>query len=241
MLVDHVDAFGHLRSPFRATTLAQVSLAVLAALGIDTLWSGPSRTLGPAAVGVALVLAVATTDLGPGHLVALPDHDTRWIDWLSDHPGGAVVALPPAPGPDEEDFEATTAAMVQSLEHGHPLVNGYSAFFPSRDEVLRERLAAFPTDAIVQKLRREHVSYAIADSDWWDAERAARAQPARCADGPRRSRCRSPRPAAEPAVDHQVVETYTNRDGLELAYQQWGERGTGRRSCSSTGSSPTAT
>jgi len=172
VLVDHVSAFGHLRSPFRATALAQVSLAVLAALGIDALWSGPSRTLGPAAVGVALVLAVATTDLGPGHLVAPPDRDTPWISWLSAHPGGAVVALPPAPGPDEEDFEATTAAMVQSLEHGHPLVNGYSAFFPSRDEVLRDRLDAFPTDAILRKLRREHVSYAVADAGWWDADRA---------------------------------------------------------------------
>jgi hypothetical protein len=176
VLVDHVSAFAHLRSPFRATVLAQVSLAVLAALGVDALWSGRSRTWGPAAVGVALVLAVVTTDLGPGRLVPPPDRHTRWIDWLSDHPGGAVVALPPAPGGDEEDFEATTAAMVQSLEHGHPLVNGYTAFFPSRDEVLRDRLAAFPTEAIVRALRRDRVSYAVADAGWWDGERAAAAR-----------------------------------------------------------------
>ena len=100
--------------------------------------------IGPAVVGVAMVFALVTADLGPGDLERPPDRDTPWITWLDDHPGGAVVALPPAPGHDEEDFEATTAAMVQSLEHGHPLVNGYSGFFPDRDEGLRARLERFP-------------------------------------------------------------------------------------------------
>ena len=175
-LVDHVSAFAHLRSPFRATALAELALAVLAALGIDWLWNAGNRTVGPAVVGVALVLALTTTGVGPGRLVRPPDRDTRWIAWLDDHPGGPVVALPAAPGDGEEDFEATTAAMVQGLEHGHPLVNGYSGFFPSRDGVLRDRMAAFPDEASLSALRADGVAYAVADPTWWTDERAAEAR-----------------------------------------------------------------
>ena len=176
VLVDHVAAFSHLRSPFRATALAQVSLAVLAGLGIDVLWSSKDRTIGPVVVGVALVLALVTVDVGPGDLQRPPDRSTQWITWLDDHPGGAVVALPPAPGQAEEDFEATTAAMVQSLEHGHPLVNGYSGFFPDRDEGLRARLERFPEPTVVAELRDLGVDYAVADPSWWTDQQAADAR-----------------------------------------------------------------
>ena len=176
LLVDHVSAFSHLRSPFRATVLAQLALAVLAGLGIDALWSSRDRTIGPAVVGIAMVLALATADVGAGPLVAAPRRDTPWIEWLDEHPGGAVVALPPAPGLEEEDFEATTAAMVQSLEYGHPLVNGYSGFFPDRDEGLRARLETFPSASVVDELRDLGTDYAVADPTWWTPERAAAAR-----------------------------------------------------------------
>ena len=145
-------------------------------MGIDALWSSKDRTIGPVVVGAALVLALVTVDVGPGDLQRPPDRSTRWVTWLDDHPGGAVVALPPAPGQAEEDFEATTAAMVQSLEHGHPLVNGYSGFFPDRDEDLRARLERFPEPTVLAELRDLGVDYAVADPSWWTDQQAADAR-----------------------------------------------------------------
>ena len=90
-----------------------------------------------------------------------------------------MVALPPAPGPAEEDFEATTVAMVQSLEHDHPLVNGYSGFFPEPgrgrcgpgSSALPEPTRSSPSSAI------DDVDYAVADPGWWTGA-AGRRRPA---------------------------------------------------------------
>ena len=65
---------------------------------------------------------------------------------------------------------------MQSLEHGHPLVNGYSGFFPDRDEGLRARLERFPDPPVVTELRDLGVDYAVADPSWWTAQQAADAK-----------------------------------------------------------------
>ena len=66
--------------------------------------------------------------------------------------------------------------MVQALEHGHPLVNGYSGFFPDRDEGLRARLERFPDPSVVTELRDLGVAYAVAAPSWWTAQQAADAR-----------------------------------------------------------------
>lgn len=169
VLVDHLDAVARMRSPFRAMALAQVLLAVLAAPAIEKVWH--ERRVVRAIVAALVVLAVATLDLGPGPVVALPDPSTGWVDWLERHPGGSVAMMPMPVTRPVEAFEPTAAWMLLALDHGHPLLNGYTGFFPAGDREMRQRMATFPDAATVDELRARGVRYVVADPLWWTGER----------------------------------------------------------------------
>jgi hypothetical protein len=173
-LVDHVLAFARIRSPFRATAIAQIAMVTLASVSLESLWQ--RRSLARFAVVGLVVVSLLGRDLGPGELVTLPETDTPWIEWLRAHPDGPIVSLPAADGSNVEAFEATAAAMLQGLEHGHALVNGYSGFFPADHRALRNDLASFPDTRSVDELRSLGVRYAIADLAWWTATRDADAR-----------------------------------------------------------------
>ncbi|MEQ1699703.1 MAG: hypothetical protein ABMA25_06315 [Ilumatobacteraceae bacterium] len=171
-LVDHVGVVARLRSPFRATALAQLVMALLAALTLQWAWQRRPRVwLGRSAAAAVLAVVLLTADLGSGEIRALPPTDLVWMEWLAEHPGGSVLMLPMAPGSGVEDFEATAAAMLQGLVHGHPLVNGYTGFFPAGHRQQRERLAGFPDAESVAELREMGVVYVVADSLWWNSRR----------------------------------------------------------------------
>ncbi|MEQ1786379.1 MAG: hypothetical protein ABL966_04945, partial [Acidimicrobiales bacterium] len=173
LVIDHVGAFARIRSPFRFTATAQVALTGLAAVALQRLWTN-RRQIARWAAPLAVAVAVLFTATGPGRLVAPPEANASWAAWLSEHvDGGApVVHLPYAPGPSVADFEPTAVAMVQALDHGHPLVNGYSGFFPPSHTFLRLDLAGFPDRRSVDALRRIGVTYAVADPSWYRGERA---------------------------------------------------------------------
>lgn len=175
LVIDHVGALARLRSPFRATATAQVGLAVLSGIAVERLWQARRRAV-RALVPVALGIACWSASLGAGPMVALPRTDLVWIEWLAEHPGGAVVMLPPAPGRGVADFEPTAAAMLQGLDHGHPLANGYTGFFPPGQFEQRELWASFPADDAVADLRERGVRYAVADAAWWGSDRDAAAR-----------------------------------------------------------------
>lgn len=170
LLVDHVSVVARMRSPFRAVALAQVLLVVLAAPFAQWCWVHRARAGRPLLAG-ALVLAAWPLQLGSGPIAALPVDDLVWATWLHDHPGGTVAMMPmPAERPVEY-FEPTSEWMVQALQHGHPLVNGYTGFFPPGDRALRLRMASFPDEATVTELRDLGVEFVVADSLWWTSER----------------------------------------------------------------------
>jgi len=80
--------------------------------------------------------------------------------------GGAVAVLPFAPGSGAADFQPTTVAMMASLDHEHPLINGYSGFFPADHGTLRRALANFPDDTSVAALTARDTRYVLADATW---------------------------------------------------------------------------
>ena len=142
LLVDHVSAFSHLRSPFRATVLAQLGLAVLAGLGIDALWSSRDRTIGPAVVGDREGARTVTAESGRSARGS-PDPETPLDQVARRAPGrrgGGAAARRRSRGGGLRGDDRRDGPVARD---GHPLLNGYSGFFPDRDEGLRARLETF--------------------------------------------------------------------------------------------------
>jgi hypothetical protein len=174
-LVDHVGVVARMRSPFRAVALAQVLTAVLAAPLLTRWWHARNGVARPA-LGVSMVLVLGTLHLGPGPIAALPDDGTVWSQWLRDRPGGGVAMMPMPVDRPVEVFEPTAGWMLQALDHGHPLLNGYTGFFPAGDRDMRIRMASFPDADTVTELRSRGVRYVVADPFWWDADLDAAAR-----------------------------------------------------------------
>lgn len=117
-------AFGAIRAPARSIVLGHLGLGILAATGVSH-WSRCRKSLGrmliPSAVSLAALLELRAAPL------SLFRSDTRVLpvsSWLAvtAFPGG-VLELPMKMG-DNVDY------VYRTTEHGHPILNGYSGFFP---------------------------------------------------------------------------------------------------------------
>ena len=117
------------------------------------------------------VAAVVPMRLGSGPIAALPDADLEWVRELRERPGGSVAMMPMPTTRPVEAFEPTAGWMLLGLHHGHPLVNGYTGFFPADDRAFRLRMASFPDADSVGELIELGVRYVVADPLWWTAER----------------------------------------------------------------------
>jgi hypothetical protein len=112
----------------------------------------------------------------PARLYKVPDEafSAQWIDWLQEQPGeGAVLMLPMSQDSSVSAFEPIVIGMLQGLEHGRPLGNGYSGFFPTSYRSLKGRLAHFPDQETIDHLQSVGFGYLVIDQDWWDEEKAA--------------------------------------------------------------------
>jgi hypothetical protein len=168
----YVPGFSQLRSPYRMAMFVHALLVVFAAFGLAALRElrrpGGDRPL-PKALGPALI-ALALIEVVPlgAALKPFPSEALRepWIAWLAQHPGGAVAMVPPALNHKAEGYEPTTLAMLQGLRHGHPLVNGYSGFFPPAADRRAHELRHFPRPSCLRALRKVGVRYAVVDEAW---------------------------------------------------------------------------
>ena len=161
------------------TTAAAVALGALA---LDALWrwrptSKDARAwTGPAVAVLATALAVALAHPGPGSMAVAARAPGIWHDRLRDlaaarpatDPQAAVVFLPFAPSPATEDFAATTERMLQNLDTGVPMVNGYSGFFPSDHATLRAQLRGFPDRRSLVALGERGARWVVVDAATWD-------------------------------------------------------------------------
>ena len=177
----YVFGFQAIRAPSRFAVLVSFGLATLAAIGWRELWDRrnailPStvRWLPAAAVGVAAIEFLHV----PVTLAAAPPSKTDVGQWLQRATGpGAVAVLPLT-----IDIE-NTSAMVQSLEHRRPLLNGYSgqrpAFYPS----LVDALSAFPSDEALLALLESEVRFVVAPRPVDPGPASPLVERARFADG----------------------------------------------------------
>jgi hypothetical protein len=175
ILKDYYPGFAQLRSPFRMAVFVQLFLVTLAGIGLNAIWRHGrfGRFLAIALVAAGLVEVVPW----PARLTTVPEtaFESAWIDWLKEQPDeGAVLMLPMSQDSSARAFEPTVIGMLQGLEHGRPLGNGYSGYFPTSYRSLKGRMIHFPDNDTVQYLQETGFAYLVIDQAWWSDEMADR-------------------------------------------------------------------
>jgi hypothetical protein len=177
-----IPGMGELRSPTRATTILQLSLVVLATIGLAALWSRVPRRLAMLVVLLG-VLAAAENLAIPLRLTPVPlSTHTAWADWLrAQGPDTVVAHVPFPPGLHVSDYEVEALRMFAQIDHQKPIVNGYSGNFPQVRSSLgvvvpiytQFQLAIaqqFPSEQLLCILQRsQDVNTLVIDRDWLDA------------------------------------------------------------------------
>jgi hypothetical protein len=147
--------FHAVRAPARFGVLVAFGTAALAAYGVSWALSRTGLIRALAVAGVVLVAGESLAWRVPA--VAAPRLDTPVAVWLRDAPGpGAVVYLPMPPD------RAATPAMLETLVHGRPLVNGYSGQRPSFYGAVEGALATFPSADALWMLHDLQVRFVVA-------------------------------------------------------------------------------
>jgi hypothetical protein len=142
-----VFGFQAIRAPARFAMMVAFGLAVLAALGTRAV------RVAPAVIALLLVIEYANRPLA---WVEAPPLSTPAGRWLSQAPApGAVLYLPLT-----IDIE-NTPFMVESLEHGRPIVNGYSGLRPPFYPALVDTFHAFPSVEAMWTLKDLEVRYVV--------------------------------------------------------------------------------
>jgi hypothetical protein len=156
-----VFGFQAIRAPARFAVLVAFGLAVLAAIGTrELLRIAVARNLPPMRVFAAIVLLVLIEFVNrPLALVDAPPRSTPADRWLSQaREPGAVLYLPLT-----IDLE-NTPFMVESLEHGRPIVNGYSGLRPSFYPALVDTFHSFPSADAMWTLKDLDVRFVVSPS-----------------------------------------------------------------------------
>ncbi len=134
-VADHVFGFQAIRAPARFAVIVMLGLCVLAGVGIS------QARLKTGAVAIITAVMCLEYVNAPLAFVAAPPASTATGRWLADHGDpGAVLYLPLTLDRENSPF------MVESLEHGRPIVNGYSgqrpSFYPSLVDAFAEPAGA---------------------------------------------------------------------------------------------------
>jgi hypothetical protein len=160
-LHQYVFGFQAIRAPARFAVLVFLGVSTLAALGWREFWDTPSVLSQPSTRRVmmrAAMFAVAALELlhVPVTLAAAPPRQTEIGRWLQrEQAPGAVAVLPLT-----IDVESTPA-MVQSLEHRRPLLNGYSGQRPAYYPSLVDALSTFPSEEALLALLESEVRFVV--------------------------------------------------------------------------------
>ena len=179
-LHDNVYGFQAIRAPGRFAVIAMLGLATLAAVGMRSFVDVSASPKGLAFTLAITALMCLEYLNGPLPLANRPPLRTEVGQWLAREPGpGAVVHVPLA-----IDIENTTY-MVQSLEHGRPIVNGYSGQRPAFFSSLVDSLADLPSPTSFSALRDFEVRFVVSATPIAGAghERSPLVERARLSDG----------------------------------------------------------
>ena len=152
-----VFGFHAIRAPGRFGVLVVFGLATLAAVGVREMVAArrtgrAGRPLALAFLGILLLEFVNV----PLPSVPAPALSTPVGRWLASTPGAGAVLYLPLDG----DI-GNTPAMLDSLEHRRPIVNGYSGQRPTYFMGLVDRLNALPSPETLWELRDLDVRFVV--------------------------------------------------------------------------------
>ncbi len=164
-LLEHVDALHGLRSSSRMGVISLCAIAMLAAFGTHAIQRRlVVRHTGLAAASVALVLGLMTLDYRNATMY--------WADVLPEPAeAGNVYATIRTLGPGVV-LELPTPKLERlpgydpwyaywSRQHWHPLLNGYSGYYPRQYVEVIERMEHFPDGTTMRFLKQRGVRYII--------------------------------------------------------------------------------
>jgi hypothetical protein len=180
-----VFGFAVIRAPARFSVLVMFAVSVLAAIAVRELRSPrlplPGRHDGGGlrVVVIGVLIAVGTMELlhVPQKLAPAPSQHTELGEWLAREPGAGAVAFLPL----DRDVESTPA-MVQSLEHRRPIVNGYSGQRPAFYGPFADEINTFPGPDALATLHDSRVRFVVTSKPLDRAEPPV-TERARFADG----------------------------------------------------------
>ena len=148
-----------IRAAARFDVLTLVGVSVLAALGLRRLeasFAGRSSMIGAAACALIAIEYCNGVIAFP----AAPSLTSNAGRWLRDQPGsGAVICVPMGL------FATNTPCMLQELEHGRPIVNGYSGLRPPFFEAVLEAVNHLPAADSLLALHDLGVEYVVSDRE----------------------------------------------------------------------------
>jgi hypothetical protein len=158
-LYDHVPIFQGLRAMARAGIFVVFFVAGLAAVGYAAIASSLRRI--PRMVFLVVVVAVLIGEYRVRRMTLFPypNEAPPLYAWLAQQPSGVVAELPmpvpeALPGPDARYAYFSTF-------HWHPLLNGYSGFFPASYVERADALRNFPDDSSILRLKRDGAYYLL--------------------------------------------------------------------------------
>jgi Protein of unknown function (DUF3108) len=158
----YVFGFQAIRVPARFGILVVFGLAVIAGFGLRDAMAAWRRRFGAGATMLAaacLTIVITESIALPLPSVATPTLHTGVGEWLARSPRpGAVLYLPVYPD------KRNTPAMLASLEHGRPIVNGHSGSRPPWFVALVETLQQFPSTESLWALHELNVAYVVSQA-----------------------------------------------------------------------------
>jgi len=171
-LFAHVGALHGLRAPARFAILVSAALAMMAGFGVDAL-AGRLRDARRARVMTIAVLALLTIEYTPQKMILAvvannPPDVYKMISSLGD---GVVVELPMPVPEGLPGYDALYASW--SAAHWHPLVNGYSGYYPPAYIDTLSYMRTFPDDGSIARLKHLNVRFIIVHRYFYESSQYA--------------------------------------------------------------------
>ena len=151
----HAPLYRSIRAPARMSILGGMTLAILSGFGAARLFGRWPRARVPIAAAILMLIAIETRpSLRLERVWAEPP---AIYASLTGQTSGALAEFPT---PEQTGLVGSDTRYLDfSTVHWHPLLNGYSGFFPDSYIQFLQKTSDFPSGASLQYLRERGVEY----------------------------------------------------------------------------------